>query len=65
MLSGKCLECRQGGHTELCELARALGVHVRFWDVESKVFVIAGRDLESALDVSLLSTGNHIELVFE
>lgn len=55
---------RHGGHAELGVLADAFGVHVKLHDVETKVFWVSlGPDV-SRLNMSLLSTGCHIELVF-
>lgn len=56
---------RHGGHAELGVLANALGLHVNIHDVETKVFVVSLGPDQSRVNVSLLSTGAHFELVFE
>lgn len=55
---------RHGGHTELHVLAKALGVQVDFYDIERKLFETTVGLQGSIWNIKLLSTGNHIELVF-
>ena len=56
---------RHGGHAELGMIADALRIQVTIHDVETKVFKQSVGPEESFIKMSLLSTGDHIELVFE
>lgn len=56
---------RHGGHTELGNLANALGVRVHFHDVERNKFAAKEGPQKSPLNIQLLSTGAHIEPVYE
>lgn len=56
---------RHGGHTELGKLAIALGIRVTIHDVENDSFKITSGLEEALLHVTVLSTGVHIEPLFE
>ena len=56
---------RQGGHTELSLLAKALGVQVDIHDVECDMFTAKDGLMGSKLNIQLLSFGDHIVVVFE
>ena len=56
---------RQGSHTELAVLAKALGAQVDIHDVEGTVFMTQEGLMGSKLNIKLLSFGAHIEVVFE
>ena len=62
--SGRLWKSRFAGPTELCQVACALGVHMRIWDVETKVFMVTVGPVDSPLSMSVLSTGDHFELVY-
>lgn len=58
-------ESRHGGHTELGKLAIALDIRVTIHDVQHGVFQVTSGFEEAQLHVTVLSTGVHIEPIFE
>ena len=56
---------RHGSHTELGTIANALRIQVRIHDVETEVFTVSEGPEDSGVRLSVLSSGCHIESVFE